>query len=113
MPRLSVVISQKDFVGAWGHTEVWGAERRQITRKGLTRNVHAASRVFSEWTRIRPQADGLNSLDLAVRAEGRSGRSLRTARPAIYCPLAAFAVCAGAASESARVAQLVPAAEIH
>src|SRR6185436_3976255 len=33
--------------------------------------------------------------------------------PAIYCPLAAFAVCAGAASESARVAQLVPAAEIH
>jgi len=32
---------------------------------------------------------------------------------AIYCPWAAFAVCAGAASERARVAQLEPAAEIH
>jgi len=33
--------------------------------------------------------------------------------PAVYCPLAAVGVCAGAASERARVAQLVPTAEIH
>jgi hypothetical protein len=31
----------------------------------------------------------------------------------VYCPLATVAVCAGAASERAIVAQLVPAAEIH
>src|SRR5690348_2506716 len=33
--------------------------------------------------------------------------------PAVYCALAAVVVSAGAASERARVAQLVPAAEIH
>ena len=57
------------------------------------------------------EADRLSCLGLD--GPGRRQKRAVPGPPAAYCPSAAVEVCAGAASERARIAQLVPAAEIH
>ena len=60
-----------------------------------------------------PPSRWIKLLSLGGPGRRQKRAALAHRPPAIYCPLAAFGVCAGAASERARVAQLVPAAEIH
>ena len=78
----------------------------------VPRPVSEAVIPLSEPPTIHPEADGLICLDLVVQSKVRSGGP--SAPPAaVYCPLAAVEMCAGAAKDRAIVAQLVPAAEIH
>ena len=86
----------------------WGAKGASGTAGRMTRKA-TILRVADD----PPQGRWIKFLrDLAVQSEGRSV-VLPHCPPAVYCPLAAIGVGAGAASERAIVAQLVPAAEIH
>jgi hypothetical protein len=96
--------------------QLTGLFRSRMTMPSLSRG--SMSRLMAKPLRVQVRGQSLSRRTTKARHLRNPRRVAARGCPVSrcirsYCPLATVGACAGAASERAIVAQLVPAAEIH